>query len=357
MFKWLIEKERKYRIAKYSEIFLKLFLSFILIGMLSCNSQHYDEHDGKWVIREFPQYTFSPLDSTWEPHPAPTKNCAIFLGKKKTGTHIGVFLHSIPPGGPSELMKFYLNSDATNNRVIIQPSTEFREGILAICRNRFKALGAEVQAIEATIIIPTNTHLLAFTFKRKIQVDTWDFRRETGEKVFENLQNAIPEFKEFLIFCQEFEEIRIDPLFEEFTSTDFKFSVLMPGKPQASSTSIADVKYNYFKSENGKITYVVSVDEYLSYFVENNSVDNLLENLFGGMHPRFPKLLKTSPIEYKGYPGKQFVGSCFSNSECMGNAYLIGNKFYATFVIYKYGESTEAINAINQFLDSFNYQP
>lgn len=145
--------------------------------------------------------------------------------------------------------------------------------------------------------------------------------------------------------------------YKEYSSVDLKFSVLMPSKPQKSSETLTDITFNQFTAKYDKVTYIVSVDEYPSYISETINVDRLLENLIAGMHSKFPDSLQASPIEYKNYPGKQFVVSCFSDFECKGKAYFIGNNFYAIFVVYEYGQSAEVGDDVDRFVDSFEYRP
>jgi hypothetical protein len=192
-------------IRRYSfDILLILFITCLFI---SCNYQYYEEKNGKWVLKEFPEYIFEPLDSSWEPHPPPTNNCPIFFGKKGTGTHIGVFLHAVPPGfTPLQMAVNYLSSDLNNHRTILAPAREVSgKMVFAACVNEFISFGAKVKALEAFFIVQTRKHLIGFTFKRRISVDSWDFRREKDERILENLNNSIPEFRDFIYFVDNFQ--------------------------------------------------------------------------------------------------------------------------------------------------------
>jgi hypothetical protein len=194
----------------------------LLIGMIAmqsfgCNnhSQHFEERAGRWFVTSLPEgspeYSFAPLDLSWEAIPPPTDNCALFFGKKDEGTHIGVFLHPIKPGVDSEfvvdslpkiLMASYLSSNDQDSKSVIIPPQSFGNGIYASCENIFTIAGAKVRAFEAFIIIPTSQHLMSFTFKRRIEVDNWDFRREQGDQVILNELKKMPEHEEFLAFVR-----------------------------------------------------------------------------------------------------------------------------------------------------------
>ena len=107
-------------------------IAVLLLFRCSGRPQHFKEVDGKWVLTdlryESAELSFKPLNSSWEPHPPPTDNCAIFYGKRNVGAHIGVFLHPIKPGiepeeifnyMPKELLLYYMSSDEVNNRNVI----------------------------------------------------------------------------------------------------------------------------------------------------------------------------------------------------------------------------------------------
>ena len=191
-----------------------LVCAVVILLMLGCNMspQNYEERNGRWVITGlpigFPEYSFTPLDSSWEPHPPPADNCSLYFGKKGTGTHIGVFLHSLPPNvGPYELMQMYLQNDPVSDRSTIALPRPFgNEGIIAACENKFTSYGAQVRAFECFVIIPTSQTVIGCTFKRRIEVESLDFRQEEGDKVFENLTNLVPELNEFIAFCNGFRE-------------------------------------------------------------------------------------------------------------------------------------------------------
>lgn len=172
-------------------------------------TQNFEEISNRWHITPFPKYSFSPLDSSWEPHPMPTDNCVIFYGKKDIGTHIGVFLHELPDGmEPIYIIESYIQDDPVSNRTLVLPITQFGvDGFIAACENKFKSLGAEVRAIESFVVIPTSSSIvIGCTFKKRIEVHSCDYRREEGEKVLENIANTIPEHGEFLSFCKSFIE-------------------------------------------------------------------------------------------------------------------------------------------------------
>jgi len=187
------------------------FMSIILLVILSgCSRlQSFEEINGRWVITPFPQYSFSPLDSSWEPHPPPTDNCAIFYGKKETGTHISVFLHDLPDDKkPIDIIEAYMEDDPVSNRTVVEPIMAYgNEGYIAACENNFKSLGAEVRAIEYFAVIPTSSStVISCIFKKKLEVHSRDFRREEGVKVSENMAILRYELKEFLSFCSSFRE-------------------------------------------------------------------------------------------------------------------------------------------------------
>ena len=161
--------------------------------------QQIEERGGRWYVAGLrdgsSKYSFEPLNLSWEPVPPPTDNCALFYGKKGEGTHIGVFLHSLKPGLepgqilndlPGEMMSAYLGSNDTDHRSVLVSPTPFGNGVYAAAENRFTMAGAKVRAFEAFVIVPCSRHLVGFTFKRRIEVDSSDFRQEQGQAVIEN---------------------------------------------------------------------------------------------------------------------------------------------------------------------------
>ena len=190
-----------------------------LIAILSSGCmgrpQQIEERAGRWFVVGLPEgsskYSFAPLDSSWEPNPPPTDNCALFYRKKGEGTHIGVFLHPLKPGVeperilndlPKELMSSYLSSSDSDNRRVLVPPTPYGNGVFGAAENRFTMAGAKVRAFEAFVIVPCTRYLVGFTFKRRIAVDSLDFRREQGQAVVENEMKAQPEYEEFLAFVR-----------------------------------------------------------------------------------------------------------------------------------------------------------
>jgi len=182
----------------------------ILVSFLGClRPQHFEQINGRWVITQFSQFSFSPLHSSWEPHPPPTDNCAIFYGKKGTGTHISVFLHDLPADKkPIDIIKAYMEDDPVSNRTVVEPIMAYgNEGYIAACENNFKNLGAEVRAIEYFAVIPTSSSIvIGCIFKKKLEVHSHDFRREEEAKVTENIAGLVGELNEFLSFCNSFRE-------------------------------------------------------------------------------------------------------------------------------------------------------
>ena len=190
-----------------------------LIPMLSngCmgRPQQMEERAGRWYLVGLPEgsskYSFEPLSLSWEPIPPPTDNCALFYGKKGEGTHIGVFLHPLQPGVeperilndlPKDLMTAYLSSSDHDKRRVLVPPTPYGNGVFGAAENKFTMAGAKVRAFEAFVIVPCNRYLVGFTFKRRIAVDSWDFRAEQGQAVVENEMKAQPEYEEFLAFVR-----------------------------------------------------------------------------------------------------------------------------------------------------------
>lgn len=201
--------------------FWRLFLiGALAILMAGCDSrpQHFEEQNGRWLVTDLlegsPQYSFKPLNSSWEPHPPPTENCAIFFGKIGDGTHIGVFLNPVKPEVsddivfdylPREMILHYLSNTANEHRAAIAEPQPFGDGLYAASENSFTNLGASIRAFEAFVVIPTSQNIVSFTFKRRMEVDTRDFRREKGlERLLENSQKTQLEHQEFLDFVRSF---------------------------------------------------------------------------------------------------------------------------------------------------------
>jgi hypothetical protein len=194
-------------------------LSMGAIAMLSSGCigrpQQIEERAGRWFVTGLTEgsskYSFAPLDSSWEPNPPPTDNCALFYGKKEQGTHIGVFFHPLKPGVeperilndlPKDMMSAYLTSNENEHRAVLISPRPFGNGVYAAAENRFTMAGAKVRAFEAFVIVPCSRYLVGFTFKRRIEVDSWDFRAEQGEAVIENELKTEPEHEEFLAFVR-----------------------------------------------------------------------------------------------------------------------------------------------------------
>ncbi|MEJ2355390.1 MAG: hypothetical protein P8Y62_05790 [candidate division WOR-3 bacterium] len=194
---------------KYEKNFSLISIMILSLCLGCSRTQHFEEINGRWVLTELPQYSFSPLNSRWEPHPLPTGNCAIFYGEKTTGTHIGVFLHDLPENYELiDLINEFLKDDNISDRTMIDNVMPFGdEGYIASCENRFKSLGANVLAVEYYVVFPTSSSItFSCSFKKKIEVKSNDFRREEGDVVLQNIAGIAPELSEFLSFCKSFKE-------------------------------------------------------------------------------------------------------------------------------------------------------
>jgi hypothetical protein len=209
-FFYIYEKGGKLLDMKKNRKSLSIISIITLSLCLGCSrTQHFEEMNGRWVLTEFPQYSFSSLNPRWEPHPLPTGNCAIFYGEKTTGTHIGVFLHNLPKNYKLiDLINGFLKNDNISDRTVIDYVMPFGDnGYIASCENRFKSLGANVLAVEYYVVLPTSSSIaLSCSFKKKIEVNSNDFRREEGAKVLQNIAGIAPELSEFLSFCKSFKE-------------------------------------------------------------------------------------------------------------------------------------------------------
>jgi len=197
-----------------TQILLAGSIALLSVGCIG-RPQQIEVRDGRWVVAGLRDgsrdLSFEPLNSSWEPAPPPTDNCALFYGKQGEGTHIGVFLHPLKPGIeparlladlPNDLMSTYLSNTDTDHRTVLVPPTPFGNGVYAADENRFTNLGAKVRALEAFVIVPCSRYMVGFTFKRRIEVASWDFRSEQGQAVIENQLKVQPEHAEFLAFVQ-----------------------------------------------------------------------------------------------------------------------------------------------------------
>jgi hypothetical protein len=217
-----------------------LFLACIALFLVSCGSR-YKEENGKWVIIKFPQYVFQPLDDTWEELPPPIQQCELFFGKKGGSTHIGVFLYEPTPVlGPKEVMDQYTKNYEHSQITLLQPLMPYRKGLVARCTHRFTNLGVEIQAYEENVVIPTRTHIIGFTLKRKMEA---------------NDQGAVSEIVAFMNFCEHFRDVSdnsLDPG-SRFPLADYPYTLVAP--PGNWEAAYPPTRLSVFRNENYALEY------------------------------------------------------------------------------------------------------
>jgi hypothetical protein len=148
---------------------------------------------------------------------------------------------------------------------------------------------------------------------------------------------------------------------QDFSSTDGKFSVRMPGDPKEESNTITtdsgEITIHLFGVPIGNTDYIVAYSDYPAELVNSKGSAGILDSARdGAINNTKGKLISDESIELNGFPGKLLVvGSPDGTGIAQAKIFLVGNRLYQVFV------ATEKDSAYTEenlaFLDSFQFTP
>ncbi len=147
----------------------------------------------------------------------------------------------------------------------------------------------------------------------------------------------------------------------DFTSTEGKFSVRMPGEPKAENNTITtdsgEIVIHLFGVPIGNTDYIVAYSDYPAELVNSKGAAGILESARdGAINNTKGTLISDETIELNGFPGMMLVvGSPDGNGIAQAKIFLVGNRLYQVFVA---AEKDTAFSEENlAFLDSFQFTP
>jgi hypothetical protein len=149
------------------------------------------------------------------------------------------------------------------------------------------------------------------------------------------------------------------PQWEKFSSTEGKFSILMPVKPtqekQTTGSSSLSLETNLFKasSNSNKATYSVSYTDFPPELAQLPPTF-----LFDSLSSRFTsdrklKLLKQQDIKLNEYPGKEFQFEAPGETIITYRAYLVEKRLYQVISETPKAIKNASSSDSEKFLNSF----
>jgi serine/threonine protein kinase len=144
------------------------------------------------------------------------------------------------------------------------------------------------------------------------------------------------------------------PEWQEFSSQEGRFSVMMPGKPQpeAMDTGSGITGGKIFTVDTGGIFYGVAYSDYESNIVSGQTTDQLLNGAKEGvLYNTEGDLLSDNEIWIDSYPGKELRVQAPDNMLLRQRLYLVENRLYQVIIVTD-NETAYAAD-IDKFVQSF----
>ena len=136
---------------------------------------------------------------------------------------------------------------------------------------------------------------------------------------------------------------------QEFSSEEGRFSVLMPGVPAVKTQNLRDtqVAMHMFTADHASSSFMAS------YFDSGQSAvpaDSLLDRARdGSIQNTQGHLISEEKITVDGYPGRAFKSVARGNNFVSSRIYLVEGRLYMLMVVHPENESSDA----PKFLQSF----
>jgi hypothetical protein len=125
----------------------------------------------------------------------------------------------------------------------------------------------------------------------------------------------------------------------EFTSQEGGFSVLLPGQPkierQTTETAVGPLAFTMHTVELsfGSVAYIASYNDYPPSLIAAGDKSAILDGVVEGALGSKANLKKTEPITVDGHPGREFTGTVKDGYEYTSRAYLVNNRLYQLNIV------------------------
>lgn len=146
---------------------------------------------------------------------------------------------------------------------------------------------------------------------------------------------------------------------EEFSSSEGAFSILMPGTPteqtKTVNTAVGPIDAYFFLLERKDIAYMVGYSDYPDTVVQKTNPDAILEGARNGAVANVQgKLLNELIISLNGYPGRELkIEPAGGKGTIKAKIFIVGNRLYQVMVVTP-KEKAFSKN-VRRFLDSFKF--
>jgi hypothetical protein len=146
---------------------------------------------------------------------------------------------------------------------------------------------------------------------------------------------------------------------KKLTSTEGRFSVLMPGKPKAESQSpvinggkMEAHSFSVFSRTGAEFTIsYVDAPVLATAVAGERMLDAQRETLTQGDESR---LLSAEKLTVSGYSGRQYKAIVEDGSQVDEKVYLVNRRLYILFVVHDRGKDEDDVK---KFFDSFTFKP
>jgi hypothetical protein len=144
---------------------------------------------------------------------------------------------------------------------------------------------------------------------------------------------------------------------EEFSSREGAFSVLMPGRPteksQKANTPAGAIEIHLFALEQGGFAYIVGYNDYPEAIVRAANVDKMLDGARdGAVSNTQGKLLSELIISMDKYSGRELrIEAPDGKHTTRVRIYMVKNRLYQALVVTSKEDSYSS--DVTKFLDSF----
>jgi hypothetical protein len=126
---------------------------------------------------------------------------------------------------------------------------------------------------------------------------------------------------------------------QEFTSEEGGFSVLLPGNPkiekQTTNTAIGPLAFTMHTVELrfGSVAYIASYNDYPPSLIADGDKNAILDGVVEGAIGSKANLKNSEPISIEGHPGREFTGTVKDGFEYTSRAFLVNQRLYQLNVV------------------------
>lgn len=161
----------------------------------------------------------------------------------------------------------------------------------------------------------------------------------------------------FLIIVIIFITGCVEKEWEEFRDEDGKFSVMLPGNPEKTTTQINTeigvIDLNMFMYEDYNAVYMVAYSDFPLGHIESKGVQQLLDDARdGAVRDINGELINEKITEINGYPGRSLLIKA-EEEELMArdNLYIVENRMYQIVIVYPLDKNVDF--EMDKFISSF----